>query len=393
MTASGPYPTAAGTFEVRFREGTKHRSRTFKRESDAGRFMDGLNSAGPGGRKVVKRQDVPTVEVFLAQWLARKKKLAESTRIRYIEAIETHVIPELGHLNLLDLSPSQLQQWQDDRLAAGAGPVVLGRAQSILAQALNKAVLPFEYLNTNPAQYLDKPEHEPADHRWLTAFEVEKIRSQFIEWNDLGSAALVSVLSYVGIRPQDALALEWTDIRGVRLSVVKKNVDGVIMPGSKGGKAYLRTVYLPPMVLADLMAWKAVAPDSNLIFPRAKDGEPWRKHDYENWVSRKQVKRKRGQKPATRKGKCFKLACENAGVGWERKPYDLRHTGATMYVAAGWNHVQVAHQQGNSPAVSTRCYQHLFDAAGHSAEHRDVNDYIREARGMAPADTREAVHA
>jgi integrase len=342
---------------------------------------------------VVKRQEVPTVELFLAQWLARKKKLAVSTRKRYIEAIETHIIPDLGHLNLLDLSPSRLQEWQDERLGAGAGPVVLGRAQSILTQALNKAVLPFEYLETNPAQYLDRPEHEPAEHRWLTAFEVERIRGQFIEWEDPGSAALVSVLAYVGIRPQDALALEWTDIQGKRLSVVKKIVDGETISGSKGKKRYMRTVHLPELVRSDLLAWKKEGPDSPLVFGRASDGEPWRKYDYENWVSRKQMKRKRGQKPTVRKGRCFKLACEEAGLGWERKPYDLRHTAATLYVAAGWNHVRVAEQLGHSPAVSLKTYQHLFDAAGHSAEHRDVNDYIREARGMAPADMPEAVHA
>ncbi len=297
--ANGPYPTAAGTWEVRYREGSKHRSRTFKLETDALAFIEEVNTR-TGPEPIVRRKDVPTVEVWLAQWLARKKKLAPTTKRRYIEAIETHIRPTLGHLSLLDLSPALMQDWQDRRLAEGAGPVVLARAQSILFQALNKAVLPYQFLTVNPIAALEKPEHVAKRPRWLTAFDVEAIRLVFAAWDDPGSAALVSVLAYVGVRPQDALALTWTDIRGQRLNVVRKNMEGEIVEGGKTGEGYRRTVHLPSMVRADLLDWKRTSgAPHDLIFPRANDGEPWRRHNYENWVSRKQMRRHRGRRPTT----------------------------------------------------------------------------------------------
>ena len=50
--------------------------------------------------------------------------------------------------------------------------------------------------------------------------------------------------------------------------------------------------------------------------------------------------------------------------------------------AAGWTAVEIAHQLGHSPTESQKTYQHLIHT-----DRRDrgsIDDYIREARGMAP---------
>ncbi len=386
MNATGPHLTKYGTFEIRYREGNKHRSKSFKTKTEARRFKDEVNQRLAAGKGIVREQDVPFLEDFAIEWMAGRTDLAESTQEKYAEFLATHVLPDLGHLRLTDLRPRRLAEWQKDRLAAEAGPAVLGKAQTLLGQILNEAVLPHEYLDVNPVSALKKPKHKKKEHRWLTAFEVEQIRMKFIDWEDLGSATLVSVLAYVGIRPEDVLALEWEDFRDGRLSVTKKNVNGKIESGSKTGEGYRRTVYVPPMVLADLREW-GEGQKTGLIFPRAKDGQPWTKSNFDNWRARRQYRKKPNGKKELRKGRCFKLAAEESGLGWNLVPYSLRHTGATLYIASGWNHVKVAHQLGHSPEVSMRTYQHLYDSASHAAEHRDVDDYIREARGMAPRST------
>lgn len=388
MSASGPHPNRVGGFDVRYREGKKNRSKSFRgkhAKRDAERFKDEVNQRHAAGRDVVRTQDVPFLEDFTAEWLAGRTDLAESTQKKYAEFLDTHILPDLGHLRLTDLRPKRLAEWQRDRLAQGAGPAVLGKAQTLLGQILRKAVLPFEYLDVNPVLALDKPHYVKREHRWLTAFEVEQIRMKYLEWEDLGSATLVSVLAYVGIRPQDALALNWEDVRGDRLMVTKKVVDGEIKQGSKTGEGYRRSVYLPPMVAGDLEEWKETR--NGLIFPRAQDDQCWTEYDYNNWRSRRQYRKQRNGKKKQYKGQCFKLAAEQVGLGWNLNPYSLRHTGATLYVSAGWTHVQVAQQLGHSPETSMRTYQHLYDIASHEKEHRDVNDYIREARGLAPQPT------
>jgi len=132
---------------------------------------------------------------------------------------------------------------------------------------------------------LGRSGYRKGEHRWLTANEVESLRSWFVAREDVGSATLISILGYVGIRPQDALALDWSDV-GDRLRVVRKNSQGTIKPGSKTGDHYRRTVYLPEPVADDLAEWRALNAGSGLIFPRGKDGAPWNKTDYDNWRSR-----------------------------------------------------------------------------------------------------------
>lgn len=363
------HPTKHGTYEVKWRERGRQRSESRKTKAEAVALQDKVNRRKAQGKTILASKDIPTLEDFGNNWLARRTDLEESTQEKYAEWLEVHVYPELGHLLLSDLSPRRLAEWQEARLDAGAGPAVLGKAQSLLGQILKKAVLPHEYLDANPVLALDRPSYRKREHRWLTANEVEKLRGWFLEAEDIGSATLISILGYIGIRPQDALALDWTDV-GEKLNVVRKNSQGKIRPGSKTGEGYKRKVYLPEPVAADLAQWRAEN-EGALIFGRRSDGKPWTKNDWDNWRSR--------LRPNGERGYSFKQAAEDVGLGSTLKPYDLRHTAASLYAACGWDVVRIAHQLGHSPTESQRTYQHLVD----TSQHREIEDYIREARGLA----------
>lgn len=379
-------PTKYGTYEVIYYVDGRRRTKTFKSEKLAERFDQEWRDAKDEGRPVPEpRRKVPTLELFAEEWLAGRVKLADSTLEKYSEWLERHVFPELGKLTLSELRPRRLHDWQQKRLDDGAGAAVLGKAQGVLSQILDTAVLPHEYLEVNPAAALKPPEYVKREHRWLAAAEVELLRGWYLDRDDLRSAVLVSVLGYIGIRPQDALALEWKHLKGDRLEVIQKNSEGVIVPGSKTGEHWNRRVYVPGPILADLAEWKAASSGRGLIFPRA-DGQPWKKHDWDNWRSK--YARPGGRRHSTGPrplAKCFKLAAEDVGLGATLKPYDLRHTAATLYAAAGWTAVEIGHQLGHSAEVSQRTYQHLLDAK--PGERRSIEDYISEAR--AGDDVRE----
>jgi integrase len=368
------HETRYGTSEVRWRENGRVKTATRKTEREAQELLAEIERRLASGRPVMRRNDVPTLEEFAASWLARRKDLEDSTKGKYLEWLEVHILPDLGHLSLVDLRPRRLAEWQDDRLDEGAGPAVLGKAQSLLGRILKKAVLPHEYLDVNPVAALDPPTYKKRDHRWLTAGDVEKLRLWFLEHDDPGSATLISILGYVGIRPQDALALSWTDV-GERLGVTRKNSQGKIKPGSKTGEGHKRTVYVPALVAAELEEWRGLSSNAALLFSRPSDGQPWTKHDYDNWRSRQGRKGKRGRG--------FKAAAIEMGLGKSLRPYDLRHTAASLFAACGWSAVEIANQLGHSPTESQRTYQHLIVTDG-AAPRKTVDDYIREARGIAP---------
>lgn len=386
---SSIHKTRYGTHELRWRENGKAKTLTRPTRAEAEREQERVDRKNAEGRPVMRRKDVPTLEEFSIQRLARWTHLDEDTLKGYVLLLEAHVFPFLGHLSLVELLPSRLQEWQDERLDAGAGPSSIARVQMVLGMILKKAVLPYEYIEVNPILALDTPTYEKKAHRWLSAEEVEAIRSWYLERDDLGSATLVSVQAYVGIRPEDTLARMWPDLayRGDRheLSVTTKNVNGNIVAGDKTGEGKKRRVYVPGPVADDLEGWRLESGGSGLVFARAKDGLPWTRTDYNNWRARHP--RKEAGTGVKRRPPCFKRAAEDLGLG-ELKPYDLRHTFASLAASAGWTGDEIAHQLGNGVDVVDRVYRHLIDAApGARRDRRSVDDYIREARGLAPLST------
>jgi integrase len=230
-----------------------------------------------------------------------------------------------------------------------------------LSQILDRAVLPYELLESNPIKPVGAPKQRKKEPRFLTGIEVERIRLVLTEEGDQESAVLISVLAYVGIRPQDALALTWGHL-GEELSVFQKNVDGQIIPGAKRGLGYRRGVNLPDPVRADLEEWRLTNGGPSATDPifASTDGGWWNADRYRNWRSRR-----------------FNSAVKKSGVG-DLTPYALRHTCASLLAAAGWNHLEIARQLGHSPETSVKVYQHLINAG--NGRRRSIDEWILDAR-------------
>ena len=149
----------------------------------------------------------------------------------------------------------------------------------------------------------------------------------------------MSLIAYAGLRPGEALALRWGDIREHSVFVTKAVSLGE-EKGTKTGKE--RVVPLMKPVIQDLNEWKMVSgrPDDNtLVFP-ASDGGLWKDHDYRNW--RKRV---------------FKPAANPLGIA---KPYDLRHSYASLRFAERANPAEIADEMGHSLEVLFSTYAHLI---------------------------------
>jgi integrase len=384
---SSIHRTRYGTHELRWRENGKPKTLTRKTRAEAEREQERVDRRNAEGRPVMRRKDVPTLEEFSITCLANWTHLDEGTLEGYVLLLEAHVFPYLGHLPLVDLTPRRLQEWQDERIAAGAGPSSIGRVQIVLGRIFKRAVLPYEYIDFAPSAALEAPRYTRKPHRWLSAEEVEAIRGWYLERDDLGAATFVSVQAYVGIRPEDTLARTWPDLLhgpSYELAVASKNVNGKIVEGDKTGEGKKRRVYVPGPVAEDLEEWRLASGGAGLVFPRASDGKPWTKSDYDNWRARHPRKDRRGVK---RRPACFKRAAEDLGLG-NLKPYDLRHTAATLCANAGWTADEISHQLGNSVEIVNRVYRHMIDASPRpDRQRRSIDDYIREARGLAPLST------
>lgn len=350
--------TKMGKWEVRWREGTRNRSRTFDRKADAARFDGEARRLSQLGGIVPRRVGGTTLGDFAEGWLERKQDLAPKTLRTYAQLLDCHVEPYLGHLPLTELRPQMLDRWQHERLAGGAGREAIAKASKLLAQILDRAVA-LELVTYNAARTLERPRAEPRIATPATPDQVEEIRGWFLERERLGDATLVSVLAYVGPRPMEALALRWEDRSGDRLLVERALTDGAVKTTKT---RHRRVVEIPGPVAQDLAEWKlALGARRGLVWPRRSDGRPWRQGNWDNWRRRQ-----------------FDKATEAVGLE-DFRPYDLRHTAASLAIAAGRPLTEVAAQLGHSPEVSARTYAHLIELA-RGKPVRPVEEWIRAAR-------------
>ena len=186
-------------------------------------------------------------------------------------------------------------------------------------------------------------------------------------------AALISVLAYAGLRPQEALALQWGDVRERTLLIQR----AVSLGEEKDTKTTAhRTVRLLSPLREDLLEWKLRSGRPNgdaLVFPGPQGGL-WTKVTYDNW-----------------RGRAFDRARTAAGAE-KATPYALRHSFASLLLHEGRSVVYVARQLGHDARLTLSTYGHVIDELDEQPR-VSAEDAIRAARqgSCVPSVSREAV--
>jgi integrase len=178
-------------------------------------------------------------------------------------------------------------------------------------------------------------------------------------------ATLIGVLAYAGLRPGEALALQWRDIREQTILVER----AVSLGQEKDTKtAAHRTVRLLAPLAADLREWRLRSGrpgDKALIFPSAT-GTVWSQPAYQSWRRR-----------------AFKRSLDGAGVEHAR-PYDLRHSFASLLLHEGRSVIYVARQLGHDARLTLSTYGHVMDEF-EDAPQLEAHTAIADARtALAP---------
>jgi integrase len=183
------------------------------------------------------------------------------------------------------------------------------------------------------------------------------------------AAVLVSVLAYEGLRPAEAFTLQWRDVLDdsgrprTRLRV-QRGLSDHKLSTTKSRRSREPELFGPVKAdLAELYLARGGPDRTALIFPDSEGGHLRR----QNW-------RRRVWAPAL----------VAAGVPYFR-PYDLRHTCATLLIYEGRPVNEVAEHLGHvDPGFTTRVYTHVFrDAA--KRRRVPIDEAIATARGSLRA--------
>jgi integrase len=321
--------------------GGKYRSKSFTRQRDAEKWREAMQVAKETGSVETVDADLQTLSALAAEHMtAARPDLAPSTFKGYRDIWRAHVHgTTLASLPLRAIvgDPSVIEAWLRERRAAGAGESSL-RKTLVLMQAMFERAVRFGRIPRNPVKLVRKPRAtRTIGITPVVPAQVEAIRAGLTG----ADAVMVSVLAYAGVRPGEARALRWSDVKSQTL-VIERAVSGVEIKATKTGAK--RSVRLLGPLADDLRDWRTVCGNPAagvLIFPRA-DGDPWSDDDWRNWRTRK-----------------FAPAAIKAGVQIGR-PYDLRHSAASLWIQEGINPVQIAAWLGHSPSMLLSTYAHVI---------------------------------
>lgn len=309
------------------------------REIDLGIFVEPANIA---------------LSEFLDKWLEQsaKPRITEATYNSYETMLRVHVKPKLGDFKLCDIQPLDIQSVYGDLQKSNLSSRTIRYAHSVLSMALKQAVT-WNLLVKNPCSYVDLPRHEKKE---MKAFSKDEAK-RFIEAAKQDTLGIILECALTtGMRPEEYLALQWSDIdlnygtATVQRALVWRKGGGWMFKAPKT-KSSRRSIPLPLPLLNKIKSHRikqaenrlklgGAYENNNLVF--ATDlGTPIR---YGNLDKRH-----------------FRPTLKLADLPTDFRLYDLRHSCATLLLAAGLNVKVVSERLGHANIKMTlETYAHVL---------------------------------
>jgi integrase len=315
--------------------------------------------------------DMPLCD-YLRQFLnIVKPNLERNTHESYTWEIEHHINPVLGHIPLGALTPGHIQEFYIGKLEHGRLPKRRkdGTTQpleerqglsvrsvrylhSILRQALEKAV-DLEYIQKNPCAKISPPTDKRRQEEKIVCLDAEQLTDFLSKAEGHPDYALIYTAAYTGMRQSELLALTWDNVlwkeSAIRVAgAVNLLESGEFDHGRTKNESSTRVIDITSRTLEVLKRHQKAQREEfmksgvrnklNLVFPD-KNG---------NYMNRKNLA-----------GRFRNLAdkCEFYNFTF----HGLRHTHATILLAAGWYPNDVSKRLGHADIDTTlRVYGHVI---------------------------------
>lgn len=296
-----------------------------------------------------------TVATYLTQWLRDSVALhtREKTQRTYAVLVRRHILPAIGAVKLTGLRPAHLQALYAAMTATGYASATVRLTHGLLVTALKQAVA-WGYLPRNPADAARPPTLRRTEMQTLDAEQVRRLLATAAAAGDRW-LALWHLLVDSGARIGEALALTWADLdldRGtvtVRRTLMGVAADGAPRTGEPKTARARRTVTLMPTTVAALRAHRARQGAERLAC-----GPDYAGH---NLVFCTPIGTAAAHGTVLT---AFRAALRRAGLPETVRLHDLRHTSATLMLAAGVNPRVAADRLGHaSVAMTLTIYSHV----------------------------------
>ena len=296
---------------------------------------------------------------YLESWLTGRRRLRDTTRRHYRHYLDQFLLPSLGDYRLDELRPHHIDVLYTEFLTRGERPVsasTVRQVHTVLRAALNTAVRK-RLIAWNPALHVELPEYR----RGRTAVWTPGQVGSFLDATAGHRLyALFHLIAFTGLRRGEALGLHWVDVDldAGHLVVAWQVINSPQQPsvGQPKTSAGARVVPIDAGTVEVLKrhrdqqdrecaAWAEGWTDTGMVFAR-EDGTVIRP-DYVSHL--------------------FTDLVERSGLPRIRL-HDLRHTHASLALAAGIDVKVVSARLGHSStAITSDLYTHVIPAVARQA--------------------------
>lgn len=269
----------------------------------------------------------PTLSILFTTFMAERQHYKPSTLRSYRETWR-YIDQAFGPIPAMRITRHELAVFKSE-LASRYAPRTVNRIVGLL-----RGVMKFAFENglaeANPAQQLHSLREETPD---IDPFTWDELRAVFNALRGHHRQYYIAAL-WSGARPCELQALRWKD---VSFATAELNINKARVRGKEGTPKTKRSRRIIPLIQPALEAFKTQhmktgSDPYNYVFV-TRGGDPITKHMDEIW----------------------KKACIRAGVK-PRPPYQLRHTFASLMLAAGEAPAYVARVLGHT--TTETLYRH-----------------------------------
>lgn len=317
-----------------------------------------------------------TVARYLEDWIAGKRALRPSTLKSYREHLDHHLLPHLGHYKLRELQARHIDQMLNSLRTRGGKTLSNGslrRVFSTLRTALN-AAMRRRLIPYNPAMAVELP---PAAYSEVRVWTSEQV-AIFLEASQPDPLyPLYHLVVVTGMRRGEVLGLRWQDVdldRGlltIRQQVIQ--LAGGIHVGPPKTKSGYRTVPVDAVTVAVLRRHREAQDQDHAAW-----GDAWQASGHVFTRSNGSIMQ---PNLVTRRFRELSVA---AGLPVIRF-HDLRHTSASLALAAGVAMKTVSDRLGHSTtAITADLYTHVVPMVAMDAAEAIAAAITR--RRAAPSD-------
>jgi integrase len=313
-------------YEAYFEEAGRERRRRFRTRKDAEAAIQEARDRQRRRKAGITEQREPITYAELTRLFLDQYAAAGRRTDRWMRDMLAYSLKTFGPVPVRELLPENIGRWVKQ---LPVSPKTKQHALAAMRQVLNAGVT-WEYLQLNPARpaaVKSPPSRTPEIipfESWDEAFAVARQARRY--------GPLIVFACATGLRPEEWAALQWRDIDRKTRRCARRRPDphgGVRSEGKRD--ASLRTVLLADLALQALDELPEPLRSSQLVFAARQGGHI----NLANW-------RRRVWYPALERAEL------------ERRPlYQMRHTFATLALAAGMPIDFVSRQLGHTDIRTT----------------------------------------